>query len=213
MIQAFLKAKHWQLFILIFGLPLIFQIVMMTAMFSNLDSTYNPDPTFMFSYMKYFPLVMVIYVGIFFGWFWSVGMGLQNKIPENIKMKVKNFKIFFFIPLIYIFLILAFSRIIMGKMMSSDGVQDISLMIGVFAIIVPLHLFSVFCMFYILYFVAKTIKTVELQREVKFGDFAAEFFLIWFYPIGVWFIQPRINRMIGIDANPGLEKREGYLKR
>lgn len=212
MIQAFLKAKHWQLFILIFGLPLIFQIVMMTAMFSNLDNTDNPDPSFMFQYMKYFPFIMVIYVGIFFGWFWSVGIGLQSKIPQNVKMKVKNFKIFFFIPLIYLFLVLAFSGIIMGKMINSGGAQDISLIIGVFAIIVPLHLFSMFCMFYILYFVAKTIKTVELQRELKFGDFAGEFFLIWFYPIGVWFIQPRINKMVGIDSNSNSEKRNGYIK-
>jgi hypothetical protein len=53
-----------------------------------------------------------------------------------------------------------------------------------------------FCIFYTLYFVAKTFKTVELQREVKFSDFAGEFFMIWFYPIGIWIIQPKINKMI-----------------
>lgn len=58
-----------------------------------------------------------------------------------------------------------------------------------------MHLFSMFCLFYCLYFVAKTIKTAELQKETSFGDFAGEFFLIWFYPIGIWFIQPKINRI------------------
>jgi len=53
-----------------------------------------------------------------------------------------------------------------------------------------------FCLFYCLYFVAKTLKTVELQREVSFNDFIAEFFLTWFFPIGVWILQPRINKMI-----------------
>jgi hypothetical protein len=41
-------------------------------------------------------------MAIFFGWFWSVAIGLQEKVPENITMKVKKFKIFFFIPMVYI---------------------------------------------------------------------------------------------------------------
>jgi hypothetical protein len=67
---------------------------------------------------------------------------------------------------------------------------------GFIAIIFPLHFFAMFCIFYCLYFVAKTFKTVELQREVTFSDFAGEFFLFWFFPIGVWIVQPKINKMI-----------------
>ena len=67
---------------------------------------------------------------------------------------------------------------------------------SIVAVIIPVHLFSMFCIFYSLYFVAKTFKTVELQREVSFSDFAGEFFMIWFYPIGIWIVQPKINKMI-----------------
>ena len=70
------------------------------------------------------------------------------------------------------------------------------------AIILPLHLFSMFCILYSLYFVAKTFKTVELQREVTFSDFAGEFFLIWFYPIGIWIVQPKINKMVEDQVSP-----------
>jgi hypothetical protein len=38
------------------------------------------------------------------------------------------------------------------------------------------------------------VKTIELQREVTFSDFAGEFFLIWFYPVGIWIIQPKVNK-------------------
>ena len=55
---------------------------------------------------------------------------------------------------------------------------------------------STFSMFYYLYFVAKTIKIAELQKKLEFVNFASEFFLIWFYPIGIWFIQPKINKII-----------------
>ena len=73
---------------------------------------------------------------------------------------------------------------------------DTSMIGGLLGVIIPLHLFSMFCIFYCLYFVAKTFKTVELQREVSFSDFAGEFFLFWFFPIGIWIVQPKINKMI-----------------
>jgi hypothetical protein len=75
----------------------------------------------------------------------------------------------------------------------------------IFALIIPLHLFSMFCIFYSLYFIAKALKTVESQKTVSFSDFAGEFFLIWFFPIGVWIIQPRINKLFetSVDDNDG----------
>jgi len=54
-----------------------------------------------------------------------------------------------------------------------------------------------FRIFYSMYFVAKTIKTAELQRKVGFGDFVGEFFLLWFYFIGVWIVQPKVNKLYG----------------
>jgi hypothetical protein len=196
MTEKFLKAKHWQLFLLTFGIPIIFQFIMMGSMMSNIGTGTNPDPTMMFSYMKLFPIMMIIFMGVFFGWFWSVAIGLQSKIPENVKMKVKKFKIFFFIPMAYMLLITVFMGITMNGFMENGSEPSGGLIGSLVAVIVPLHLFSMFCIFYSLYFVAKTFKTVELQREVSFSDFAGEFFLIWFYPIGIWIVQPKINKMI-----------------
>ena len=67
---------------------------------------------------------------------------------------------------------------------------------AIFALIIPFHLFAMFCIFYCLYFVSKVFKTVELQRKVAFSDFAGEFFMIWFFIVGIWIIQPKINKMI-----------------
>ena len=66
----------------------------------------------------------------------------------------------------------------------------------IIAVIIPLHFFSMFCILYCFYFTAKTIKTAELERKVGFGDFVGEFLLLWFYPIGIWFLQPRVNKLI-----------------
>lgn len=196
MTEKFLKAKHWQLFLLTFGIPMIFQFVMMGFIISNIGTESNPDPAMMFNYMKFFPIMMIIFMGVFFGWFWSVAIGLQKKVPQKVKMKVKKFKIFFFIPIAYMLFITVFMETTMGGLMESGSEPSGGLIGSLAAIIVPLHLFSMFCIFYSLYFVTKTFKTVELQREVSFSDFTGEFFMIWFYPIGIWIVQPKINKMI-----------------
>jgi len=195
MIERFLKAKHWQLFTLMFGIPLLFQIIMMGTMVSNINYETNPDPTKVFNVMKFFPIIMILSTGILFGWFWSIAIGLQKKVPENIKMKTKKFKIFFFIPLVYLFSISFFIGGIFSGIME-NGVEPSGEFIGrLVGIILPLHLLSMVGIFYCMYFVAKTLKTVELQKEVSFGDFAGEFFMLWFYIVGVWILQPKINKM------------------
>lgn len=187
MIDRFLNAKHWQLFLLTFGIPMILQFIVIGTMFANSEANNNPEHEFMYSYMSFFPIIMIIFLGVLFGWFWSVAIGLQRVIPDEIKLKVTRFKIFLLIPIVYILFFLGF---FMASYTSAVPTP------GIFAIIFLLHLFSIFCIFYSLYFVAKTFKTAELQRKVTFSDFAGEFFLIWFYPIGIWIIQPKINKML-----------------
>ena len=60
-------------------------------------------------------------------------------------------------------------------------------------LIFPLHLVAMFGMFYALIFCAKSLVMAERQQRVSFGDYVLPLFLIWFYPVGVWFIQPRLN--------------------
>lgn len=178
--ERFLKAKHWQIFLITCGLPIIIDIMAMS------DSTLI---------LKLFPVIMILFILGFFGWIWAIATGIQFKVPIGIKMKVNKFKIFFFIPLIYILLLFGFMEFLLNKTNVIGQSQPFGLLGGLIGFI-PLHLFSMFCIFFCLYFVAKTFKTVELQREVTFSDFAGEFFLFWFFPIGIWIIQPKINRMI-----------------
>lgn len=196
MTNRFLKAKHWQVFLLTFGIPMIFQFILMGSLFTKVATQSSPDPTIVFNYMKFFPILMVLFMAVYMGWFWSVAIGLQKKVPEQISMKTTKFKIFFFIPTVYILCFVIFISASMGGLIESGNEPNFAVIGGAMAIIFPLHLFSMFCMFYTLYFAAKTFKTVEFQREVSFSDFAGEFFMLWFYPIGIWIVQPKINKMI-----------------
>lgn len=194
--NLFLKAKHWHLFLLSFVLPFGVQFILMGVMMSSMLSQSNPDPSFIMGYFKFFPFIFFLFVVVLWGWIWSMAVGLQSKVPPHVKMKVTKFQVFFIIPVVYIFLFLFFITTSVSGLASSGAELSVGVFGAIFALVVPLHLFSMFCIFYTLYFAAKTVKTVELQREVTFSDFAGEFFLIWFYPVGVWIIQPKVNKMI-----------------
>jgi len=199
--NLFLRAKHWQIFLVAFGLPFVFQMVMMVTIFSEIAHNHNPEV--LFTFFKVFPLLMVLFIGTTLGWEYSVAIGLQKLVPPNVKMKVTKFKIFFFIPVTYLCLIIAFTTYLFSGHIPTQSNPPGPIFFSVFAIIFPIHLFSVFCLFYCLYFVAKTYKTVELQRAVIFSDFVGEFFMAWFIFIGIWIMQPKINKMV--------EEREGDM--
>lgn len=150
-----------------------------------------------------FPVLMILCTGSFFAWFYSLGTNLFKRLPVTEKMSLTRFRLFLFIPLVYMLFLMLF--------IFFDAFRGAELGPGIFALIIPLHLFSMFCMFYCLYFNAKVLKAVELQRPVTFNDYAGEFFLLWFFPIGVWFIQPRINRLFNVTPeDPGDSIPGGY---
>lgn len=63
-------------------------------------------------------------------------------------------------------------------------------------VVIPFHLLAVFCMFYSLYFVATRLKSAESGKTATFSDAAAIFMGLWFFPAGVWFVQPKANRIV-----------------
>jgi len=195
MIQKFLQAKHWQLFGFTIGIPLLFQVFFISSMVSAGDQF---DEEIFLRFIVFIPIVSILFLMVFYGWMWSVGVGLQEKLPQDLKMNVKLFKWAIIFPLIYMVLIFGALGLAVGNGLDQIE-QNIDWVESALIFIVPMHLFSVFCAFYQLYFVSKTIKTTELRREVVFSDYIGEFFLVWFYPIGIWFIQPKINEIAQAD--------------
>ena len=186
-----LSAKHWQIFIFIFGIPMLMQFVFSATLLGNVMSDEVVNPSTFAGYFIGIGAIYLICASVFFLWLWFVGTGLQSQLPDDVTMNVTRFKIYFFIPMVYFVLIIFFVvSIFMDNSIAVLGSP------ATYVFILIIHLFSMFCIFYCLYFVAKTYKSVELQREVKFGDFVGEFFMVWFLMIGIWILQPKINEML-----------------
>lgn len=206
----FHRAKHWQLFIILIGGVIIFELLIMT----NVAGEFNRSaslmrPPNMSSFFWFFIPMMLFVLGIIFGWQWSIGWGLKDKLPRGVRMNFKRFKAFMLFPLIYlicymIFILWMFQRLEAASQSSNpfDGLQLIfPVMLGMI-IIIPLHLFAMFCMFYNIYFCAKLLKSIELGREAELNDYIGYFFLFWFNFVGFWIIQPSVNRITSPDWTP-----------
>ncbi|HEX2845930.1 MAG TPA: hypothetical protein VHN59_05240 [Chitinophagaceae bacterium] len=183
--KQLLHLKHWQIFLMIVGFPLLFEFV--SAVMLTQGNLSFISITFL--------IKMVLVAGVFLGWFYTVGVNLYKKIPDTVQMNLMRFKLFLIIPVVYILFLLLFFFNTFSKTVADEGQAVVR---GV-EFIIPLHLFCMFCIFYCLYFNAKALKAAELQRPVTFSDFAGEFFLLWFFPFGIWILQPRINSLFAED--------------
>ncbi|MBL7815237.1 MAG: hypothetical protein JNL70_09510 [Saprospiraceae bacterium] len=184
--KFFLQLKHWQLFLLIIGVPIILEFFALSLIFKADDASEGIEQL-----LKVFPILMVLYTGTLFGWLWSVGTFLTKKLPSDVSMPEGLFKGAVIVPVIYIAFICWFiAKLMWGNEMSELFIQEN------LALILTAHFTSMLCIFYIFYYNAKVLKTVEMQKKVSFGDYIGEFFLFWFFPIGIWILQPRINKLL-----------------
>ena len=173
--SLFLRAKHWQLFVLFVGVGFVGDIVLLMY-FPAGDSGGSVGR---FELLN--GILTAIFLVFFLGWFWSMGSFLSSIVIPRLRLNRELFLVSLIYPPLYI---CVFFTVVFGNVKSS-----------LFALMFPFHLFAMFCMFYVLYFVSKSLVLAETGRPASFYDYAGPFFLLWFFPIGVWFIQPRVNRL------------------
>jgi len=124
----------------------------------------------------------ILAIAAYFIWIYSLGVEAYHSLPEGMAMPIKKFKL----AVIYF--------------AGYGTIASISFT-TIMPYAIPFHIFAMFCILYSFYYVAKAIRTIELNRIAKFEDWFAVFFGMWFFPIGVWFIQRKIRRIIATPPN------------
>jgi len=120
------------------------------------------------------------------GWLASAGSFLNSIVRPGLRPGTALFRFALIYPLIYL-----------GAFLVIFPPSP-----AVLLVILPLHLLAIFCLFYTLNFVSKNLVLVERGKEITFYDYAGPFFLLWFLPIGLMIVQPRINRLYAEAKNP-----------
>jgi hypothetical protein len=171
--RFFLRAKHWQIFLLIFGTYCVGEILALNSVVAGPSERVG-------GFGILFWVSMVLFGFCFLAWFWAMGSFLDAIVRPELKMKLGFFRFALIYSVFYAFFFFRF-------VLSIHPAQ--------LFLIVPLHLFAMFCILYMFYFASKYLVLAEKEKPVSFQDYAGPFFLLCFFPIGVWIIQPKINRL------------------
>ena len=164
--SIYLKAKHWQLFILFMGTMIGSQAVLVS---SGMGFSAVILPT----------LIMGV---LFFGWLWAIAEACYKQLPEELASSPKPMQV----GLIYAILYLALGGYFFfgpDEKMPGYGIV--------------LHLLGMVAIFYSFGFTAKQLTKLDQNKKVTFFNYSGPLFLFWFFPIGVWFIQPKVNSLLG----------------
>ena len=113
-------------------------------------------------------------------WIYSIITELSKKIPKYTKLSKIVMIMLIAYPSIYmpIGLILLLSRYI-----------DMD-------IILPFHYTAMICMFLLMVLTCITIIKFEKAERLKRSNGVGLFLGIWYFPIGIWIIQPKLNEYI-----------------
>ncbi len=166
--KLLLRIKHWQLF-LILSLPFIL------GEFTEFGS-------------PYFKLVGIL---IYFSWLYTIGMGAWTKLPIGHGIKSTYFKLsILFIIVLFIANTFLFDR---GFILNIDNYNEFGSLIW---IALPLSLYQFWSVLYVTYFSAKMLLSATEGHIVSFNKAMDYFIAFWFFPIGIWYIQPKAHRLI-----------------
>ncbi len=171
--KLFLRLKHWQIFLLTWGFPIIIDVYAFS------------DPGLM---MKLFPIMMTVFTVTFFGWIWAISTELNKLLPKDNQLNLTRFKIIFSVAIIYV---MAINVVFLFH----DQLRFPETILFSLALI-PLHLFSLFSILYGCRFAGRTIKSIELGRTATDAESQREYGQVAILFIGIWTLQPKLNKII-----------------
>jgi hypothetical protein len=182
-IRMFLNASALQVFLITFILPLFIQGI--TIIIGVLIDSSLP-------FKLLFPLLVLTLIPGYFGWLYSVGTQLQSRKPvEKGNVSLLLMKAAIIVIDISLFL-LAIILLVFHNEASSDSATNGAYIL----IIVTLALVFLVSYLYAIHSITLSLKTFDNHNYVIFQDYFTVFFLIYFYPVGLWVIQPRIKSIL-----------------
>jgi hypothetical protein len=133
-------------------------------------------------------IIMMSILTLFSAWIYSIGVSGQSIKGGINKQKylLTLFKISCLLMPIF-WLINIVDQLVLLNIESGESIMRIiNLIINIMFLLTGI---------YMILYVSKTIKGIELKRKPKFTDYILT--IIWFIilPVGIWFIQPRINKI------------------
>ena len=123
---------------------------------------------------------------IYFLWYFAVGLELTEHLPPRIELARTMFIINGFV--------LIFSILVIGAVFNGQFSSN-----GFLGLIWSVYL--IYAIFQFMFYPSKALRTVENGKEATIGQYFGYFLLTIFWPIGIWWIQPKLNKIEEVSNN------------
>ncbi|WP_157975972.1 hypothetical protein [Lewinella sp. IMCC34191] len=195
MTEKFLRARHWQLFTLSFGIPFLMQLLGTAVSVSNVAKFDSLEALPAWPYYLSFAGSLAI-GAVMYGWTWSVGHGLQQRIAREFRRSTIGFGAVLITLAVLCVSSFAYSG---DTLLILDASNTFTLL---FWTLLPLLSVWMVAHLYCAAYVADLIITAEEEREPTTHELIQLSLQIWLFPVGIWLVQPRVNRLARRSPQP-----------
>jgi hypothetical protein len=137
---------------------------------------------------------LFFFAGVF--WFFRVTADLFKMLPAGHKLKMNVFRFHFYFPIIY-FTIATF--LLGGHSISLPLKDNYNHYEGYLLL---MDIFAIYCLLYCALFFAKALVSSYRQTpDPPWTSYIGYVLALWMYPIGIWFIQPKVKVLLGRQAS------------
>tara|TARA_Y100000589_G_C27046747_1_gene585504 strand:+ start:71 stop:598 length:528 start_codon:yes stop_codon:yes gene_type:complete len=133
----------------------------------------------------------VIWCLLFTYWTLRVGEELFNRLEDKSILNLNRFRYQILFAVSYILFVVIFFG---GYSINANNYDEYDSIIW---IIIPMHIILMFCIIHTIYFLSKCITTLRNKNE----EYVWYMLRFWFFPIGIWIIQPRIIELLKDSVN------------
>lgn len=141
----------------------IFMLLLLAAIASDLSWTGHELLTLM---------INVLGVTVYYVWYFAVGLELSEQVPKKVGLPKTFFIINGFVVVLSFLALVGFF----------DGQYQST---GLLGFLWVAYLLYAICQFHL--YPGKALKSVEMNKEARIGDYFGYFLLMIFWPIGIWF--------------------------
>jgi hypothetical protein len=163
-----LRLRAWIVFTSLFGCPVILESLLVIDTFST----------------NTIRLIAVVTGVMFFGYFfWIVSILVTLRRIHDVGSSVANKASIGGILIVVVTAFLSYE-------VSTEELPSYVLMS-------ILRWIATIAFFGILLYTAYLIKSAESKRKIALSECFSELFFVWIFPIGIWILQPRLNKLAG----------------
>lgn len=171
--ENLIKIKAWKVFALIIIVPAL--IIILGAILVKMTN------------MTQWTMIAAICAALtmcitYFGWLWTVAQNVHKKYTNIFRPSFNTFNYLFFGSISLGFIIL--------PMLKAFLTSEFDSFLGLLGLVTPL------CFLLCVYLIARSLGRGEKQEFNKENNILIDSVLIWLLPLGIWFIRPRIKKLL-----------------